>query len=64
MNSTLKNILFAFLLINALFWGLFEHSIHCKFASYFTNNCPPHYIHLIIGIVCFTLAVYIKQYVN
>jgi len=64
MDSTLKNILLIFLIVNALFWGLFDHSMHCQLVSYFTDNCPPHYIHLIIGVVCFMLAVYLKQYVN
>ena len=64
MNSILKNVLLVFLIINALFWGLFQHESHCRLVSYVTNDCPPHYIHLIIGIVCFVGAVYLKQYVN
>ena len=64
MNSTLKNILLIFLIVNALFWGLFDHSMHCQVASYFTSNCPSHNIHLTIGIICFVLAVYLKHFVH
>ncbi len=64
MNSILKNIILVFLIINALFWGLFEHTSHCQVMSYVTDKCLPHYIHLIIGIVCFIGAIYLKQYVN
>lgn len=57
----LKNIIVAFLAINALFWGLFPHSTHCAVASVFMNSCPPHPIHVSIGVICFMLAVVISQ---
>ncbi len=57
----LKNIIVAFLAINALFWGLFPHSTHCAIASVFTNSCLPHSTHVSIGVICFMLAVVISQ---
>ena len=57
----LKNILVAFLAVNALFWGLFPHSTHCAVASVFTNSCHPHSTHVSIGVICFMLAVVISQ---
>lgn len=56
-----KQIIVAFLLVNAIFWGLFPHSIHCKFASIFMSYCPPHYAHVSFGVVCFLAAVVISQ---
>lgn len=56
-----KNILVAFLAINAIFWGLFPHSDHCAVASLITNSCLPHSVHVSIGVICFMLAVMIAQ---
>lgn len=58
----LKNIIVAFLAVNALFWGLFPHSTHCAVASLVTNSCLPHSVHVTIGLVCFAAAVMIAQY--
>lgn len=57
----LKNIIVAFLAINAIFWGLFPHSTHCVVASVFTNSCLPHSVHISIGVIFFMLAVLIAQ---
>lgn len=57
----LKNLLILFLVVNAIFWGLFPHKSHCKLASNFTSKCPPHYVHLLIGIISFIIAVYVAQ---
>ena len=57
----LKQIIVAFLAINAIFWGLFPHSDHCAVASVFTNSCLPHSVHVSIGVICFMLAVMIAQ---
>ena len=60
-------ILLAFLITNALFWGLFPHSAHCKVLSDLNNllgismNCPDHSVHIIMGIVFFLIAVYVSQ---
>ena len=62
-----KKLVVLFFVLNALFWGLASHSQHCSLASMFgVVNCPPHYIHLLMGIVSFVVAVYIQQrdYIN
>ena len=57
----MRNIIVAFLVINAIFWGLFPHSVHCKVASIITNSCLPHSLHVSIGVIFFMLAVLIAQ---
>jgi len=60
-------ILLSFLVINALFWGLFPHSAHCKVLADINKmigmsiKCPSHTVHLIMGIVFFILSVYVAQ---
>ena len=63
----IKNIIVLFFVINGLFWGLASHSQHCNLASVFGMvKCPPHYIHLLMGLISFVIAVYIQQrdYIN
>lgn len=51
-----------FLLINAIFWGLMSHSQHCNFvASLGVKNCPPHSVHLLMGLVSYLAAMYLEQ---
>jgi len=51
-----------FLVLNALFWGLGSHSQHCALAGWFgIRQCPPHWVHLTLGVVSFLLAVYLQQ---
>ena len=55
-------LLTIFLTINALFWGLMPHSTHCNVALKMgLKNCPPHYIHLLMGLLFYLLSVYIEQ---
>ena len=60
-------ILLAFLITNALFWGLFPHSAHCRVLSDFNKmlgmsiKCPSHTVHLVMGLVFFALSVYVAQ---
>lgn len=52
------------LLINAIFWGLFSHKEHCAFVSNFgieMSQCPPHYVHLLMGFACYGGSVYFQQ---
>lgn len=56
-----KQLLIVFLIVNALFWGLYPHNIHCRVASMFMNSCAPHYVHVAFGVVCFLAAVSIAQ---
>lgn len=55
---TLNNIVVLFCLINAVFWGLMPHNMHCELVSSMSNmSCPPHFVHLILGITFFVIAV-------
>ncbi len=62
MNAVLLNLLVVFLVINALFWGLMSHKVHCDFVTMFTNTCPSHTVHLFMGLIAFVLAVVVAQY--
>lgn len=58
----LYNIIVIFLVINALFWSLFTHKQHCELAKMFgMTQCPPHWLHINLGIVFFILAIVIQQ---
>ena len=60
-------LLLAFLVTNALFWGLFPHSAHCQVLKEFNKlvgmniKCPDHMIHLITGVVFFLLSIFVAQ---
>ena len=58
-----KQFLVALLLLNAIFWGLFPHSVHCKVAASFgVKQCPAHWIHVyVMGLLSFVLALYVQQ---
>ena len=58
----LKTILTIFFAINAIFWSLFPHHIHCNLVNMLTEVCPSHNIHLIIGLVSFIIAFIIAQF--
>jgi len=59
----LKLVVGIFFVFNALFWGLAKHSIHCKLVSKLgVKDCPPHFIHLLIGIFSYFIALCIFQY--
>ncbi len=62
---SVRSVLSGFLLLNALFWGLATHKTHCSLMANLLGakaTCPPHFVHLTIGIVCFLLTVYVVQY--
>ena len=60
-------LVLAFLVTNALFWGLFPHSAHCQVVSQFNKllgmsiKCPSHKVHLSMGILFFIITVYVAQ---
>ena len=58
----LKTILIIFFAINAIFWSLFPHDIHCHFVQMISIECPSHTIHLSIGLISFLIAFIISQY--
>ena len=56
------NYLVYFLIMNAVFWGLAYHNEHCELVGTFgVKGCPPHYIHLLMGLFFYMLAVYIQN---
>jgi hypothetical protein len=58
----IRELLIVFFLVNAVFWGLFPHSSHCRFVSQFTDmRCPPHFVHISIGIISFLVAILLSQ---
>ena len=67
MNEQCKYLLLAFLVTNALFWGLFPHETHCKVVSEISKvinmkiECPEHRVHLVMGIIFYVLSVYLVQ---
>ncbi len=58
----LRIILIVFFAINAIFWSLFPHDIHCNIVKMVLSTCPPHHIHLMIGVVSFIIAFVVAQY--
>jgi len=62
MNIVLQNILIFFFAVNAIFWGLMPHSIHCSLVSNLLPECPSHNIHIGFGIFSFLVATIIAQY--
>ncbi len=67
MNEQCKYLLLAFLVTNALFWGLFPHETHCKVVSEISKvinmkiECPEHRVHLVMGIIFYVLSIYLVQ---
>lgn len=63
----MKTVLLTLLIANALFWGLFPHNAHCLFLEYVNKSmktnirCPPHHIHLLMGILFYLASIYISQ---
>ena len=55
-------IVAVFIIINALFWSLACHDSHCKIAKMVgLENCIPHHIHILSGIVLYIIGVLIIQ---
>ena len=46
-----------FLVLNALFWGLASHGTHCRLAAKLDVRCPPHCVHLLMGLASYLAAV-------
>ena len=60
-------VLLTFLIVNALFWGLFPHTAHCQVVDEVSKllklkiECPEHKVHLLIGLISYVAAVYVAQ---
>lgn len=51
-----------FFVSNALFWSLAHHDQHCALSALIgLSKCPPHWVHILIGVLCFFIAIYIAQ---
>lgn len=51
------------LVLNGMFWGLCSHSMHCKAAAMVgVKDCPPHWVHLAIGLGSFVGAIAVAQW--
>jgi hypothetical protein len=62
MNG-LTMLLAAFLLLNAVFWGLGNHHTHCIVAaSLGVKSCPPHWTHIAFGLASFVGAIVVCQW--
>tara|TARA_Y100000817_G_scaffold309209_1_gene298008 strand:+ start:1355 stop:1570 length:216 start_codon:yes stop_codon:yes gene_type:complete len=67
MDNIKEKLILFFLVVNALFWGLFPHSTHCQVFDYLNQvtqlsfNCPSHKTHLFMGFIFYLLAVYYTQ---
>lgn len=59
----LRAILAAFLALNAIFWGLFPHRVHCAFVKRLgVSACPSHVVHLALGAVSYLAAMAVAQW--
>ena len=58
-----KIILASFLIVNALFWGLYPHSEKCEIAYFIgLEKCPSFLVHIIIGMFFYIAAVLIIHF--
>lgn len=58
----MREFLIIFLLITALFLGLFPHDIHAKlFTKIFGIRVPPHLVYIILSVICFATAICLSQ---
>ena len=68
----MNTVILALLIMNVLLWSFFPHSAHCYFLDGINKTfgsaikCPEHWIHLLMGIVAYFLALYYAQmnYIN
>lgn len=60
--NVVKSFFVGLLLINALFWGLASHRVHCSLgASLGIKKCVPHKYHITFGIILFIAAVLLQH---
>jgi hypothetical protein len=50
-----------FLVANACYWGLAGHGMHCSLLPDGVA-CPPHYVHLLMGLGFFIAAIVVAQW--
>jgi hypothetical protein len=60
--AIIKSLIVAFLLVNALFWGLATHGAHCRLGSSLgIRYCVQHKYHMVFGILAFVAAVFVQH---
>ena len=58
----MNKIILFLLVFNALFWGLFPHSMHCEVIEMINNafkssiKCPSHKIHSLMGVIFYIIS--------
>lgn len=58
-----KIILSSFLIVNALFWGLYPHTDKCEMAYFLgIEKCPSFLIHALIGSLFYISAILIVHF--
>lgn len=62
MNTVTQNLLVSFLAVNAIFWGLMPHKVHCDTVKMLRMPCVSHKVHLLTGVLAFILAVVAAQW--
>ena len=61
MIKTLVFLSVVFFVINAIFWGLMPHRLHCYVVDQFGIKCSPHYVHMAMGALSFLMGMAISQ---
>jgi len=63
-NNMWKIILASFLIVNALFWGLYPHCHERCNMGYFIGlkKCPSFLIHILIGVLFYLSATFIMHF--
>lgn len=63
----MNKIILFLLVFNAIFWGIFPHSMHCQVVDMINNainsslKCPSHKVHILMGFIFYAISVYYTQ---
>ncbi len=61
-QSILFILVTSVLVILAIFWGLFPHSLHCSMLQNIgVTECPSHVVHITMGLIFFVVAIFVRQ---
>lgn len=58
----IKDIIVAFLVVLAIFFGIMPHRVHCDTFRMFSTTCPAHWIFIVNGLISFIIAILISQW--
>jgi len=58
----IKDIIVAFLVVMAIFFGIMPHRVHCDIFRHVSATCPSHWIFILNGIIIFALAILFSQW--